>query len=120
MSLLTDAIEKSMLKSQARMDAMLGGPVLSQEKLINLIKAQAKSADMWIQQWERYKDVSGVRNASLAIGKIFGLYSALLAMNGGDTNAPEEIIELMQKYQTIWDELHISREIADVISKHGN
>jgi hypothetical protein len=92
---------------------------MDQAKLIQLIYAQAKTADMWIGEWEKYKDVSGVRNAALAIGKVSGLYNALLAMNGGDENVQEELINLMCKYATAWDRLYVSREIADAIAKHG-
>jgi len=92
---------------------------LDKEALIKLIHAQAKSADLWITQWERYKDVSGVRNASLAIGKMFGMYNVLINSNGMADDAPEETIELMQKYSAIWDELHISRDIARAISNNG-
>lgn len=119
MSKLTDLIEANVAAASQRTAAMMDGPVLSQDAIIKHIHAQAKSADMWIAQWEQYKDVSGVRNASLAIGKLFGLYGALLAVNGGDYNAPEEIIAMMQKYQHIWDTLYISREIAGAIAKHG-
>lgn len=120
MSKLTDAIEQNMLDMVARSAALANPqPVLDTQKLIQLIHAQARTADMWIQQWEQYKDVSGVRNASLAIGKIFGLYNAMLALNGGGMNAPDEIIDLMNKYQNIWNNLHISRTIAGAIAAHG-
>lgn len=118
MSKLTDLIESSVASATQRTAAMMGGPVLTQEQIIKHIHAQAKSADMWIGQWEQYKDVSGVRNASLAIGKIFGLYNALLATNAGDYNAPEDIIALMRKYQNIWDGLYISKTVADAIAKY--
>jgi hypothetical protein len=93
--------------------------VFDKEKLIKMLHGQAKSADLWIGQWERYKDVSGVRNAALAIGKMFGLYHALCALNGMDEDVPEEILELMRKYNAAWDNLHISKEIAAAISVHG-
>jgi len=120
MSKLTDAIEQNMLDMVAR-SAALANPqtTLDTQKLIQLIYAQARTADMWIQQWEQYKDVGGVRNASLAIGKIFGIYNALLALNGGGMNAPDDVIELMQKYQTIWNDLYISKTIASAIAAHG-
>ena len=34
------------------------------DKVVKLFHAQTRSADMWIEQYNRYKDVSGVRNAS--------------------------------------------------------
>jgi len=92
---------------------------LDQETLVKLIHEQARSADMWIGEWQRYKDVDGIRNASLAIGKIHGLYLALLALNAGDDNVPEDVMELMRKYLDIWRELHISREMAQAYSLNG-
>jgi hypothetical protein len=52
----------------------------------------------------------------MAIGKVSGLYNALLAMNGGDENVQEELINLMCKYAYIWDSLHINTESASVFS----
>ncbi len=80
---------------------------MTREKLINHIRAQARSADMWVAQWQRYKDMSGVRNAALAIGKIHGMYGVLLTMNGADFNMPEDVQELMKKYNDVWDNLDI-------------
>lgn len=114
MSKLTDLIEANVAAASQRTAAMMGCPVLSQDKVIKHIHAQAKSADMWIQQWEQYKDVSSVRYASLAIGKLFGMYNALLAMNGGNYNAPEDIIAMMQKYQHICDTLYILPSTANL------
>jgi len=89
---------------------------LNKETLIMLIHAQARSADLWITQWERYKDVSGVRNASLAIGKMFGMYHVLISTDGMAADVPEETIALIQKYSSIWEELHISKDMARAIS----
>jgi len=94
-------------------------PTISIQELIKLIRAQAKSADMWIGEWEKYKDVSSVRNAALAIGKVSGLHNALLAVNGGEIDVPDDIIALMQKYHDIWDNLHISKAIASAIANHS-
>ena len=92
---------------------------LDKDALIKMIHDQAKNADMWITQWERYKDVSGIRNASLAIGKLFGVYGVLIQSCDDDEDAPVEIIKLTQKYSAIWDGLHISKNIAQAISIHG-
>lgn len=92
---------------------------LDKETLVKLIRGQAKSADLWINEWKRYKDVSGIRNASLAIGKINGLYLALIALDADTDTVPDEIMALMRKYLDIWSELHISKDIAGAISKHG-
>jgi len=89
---------------------------MDKDALITMIRGQARSADLWIAQWNRYKDTSGVRNASLAIGKMFGIYNVLVSLNGMEADVPEEILELMQKYSDIWENLHISANIAKTIS----
>lgn len=93
---------------------------MDQEKLIKMFHGQARSADLWIEQWRRYQDVSGVRNAALAIGKMAGIYGVLHAMAGErEENMPEDIIQKMGEYHAVWDDLHISREVAKTISIHG-
>lgn len=90
------------------------------KKIIMLIHAQARSADLWVTQWERHKNVSGVRNAAMAIGKIFGLISVLSVIYGGEDDIPENIIALMKKYSDIWGDLSITEdEIDAVISVDG-
>lgn len=74
------------------------------EGLIKLLVGQARSADLWISQWRTYKDAASVRNASLALGKVFGVYSILLSVSG-DEDLPEQVIEMMKKYSEIWDSL---------------
>lgn len=78
---------------------------MDKEQIIKLLIAQMRSADLWIGQWERFKDAASVRNAALALGKIQGVYNVLLNLNGGDENMPEEIMTLMKKYGEIWDRL---------------
>lgn len=78
---------------------------MDKELIIKLLIAQMRSADLWIGQWERFKDAASVRNAALALGKIQGVYNVLLNLNGGDENMPEEIMTLMKKYGEIWDRL---------------
>lgn len=82
---------------------------LEYDKVVKLFHAQTRSADMWIGQYNRYKDVSGVRNASLAIGKLMGLFNVLLTMNGGSSNVDDEIIALMTKYSGVWDNLVVEK-----------
>ncbi len=84
---------------------------IDQEELIKLLVSQCRSADLWVRCWEQHKDVSAMRNASFAIGKINGIYNVLLFMIKGDENLPEQIIELVQKYQKIWDSLHIPQSV---------
>lgn len=87
---------------------------LSRELLISLIHAQAKSADLWISEWKKVQYSKNpsllllaphIRNVSLAIGKIMGLYNALMSINGLDENVPDDILEVIRKYTTILDNL---------------
>lgn len=80
------------------------------EGVIKLLVSQCRSADLWISQWERYKDASSVRNAGLALGKIQGVYGVLLSMNGGDEDVPPQVLELMKKYGEVWDRLGVKEE----------
>ncbi len=82
---------------------------IDQEKLIALLVAQCRSADLWIGCWNQHKDVSAMRNAALALGKIHGIYGVLLVMNGGDLSVPEPVIQLMKKYQDVWDSLSLTK-----------
>ena len=79
------------------------------DKVVKLFHAQTLSADMWIEQYARYKDVSGVRNASLAIGKLMGLFNVLLSMNGGSSNVGDDIIALVTRYSGVWDNLTVEK-----------
>lgn len=81
---------------------------LEYDKVVKLFHAQTRSADMWIEQYNRYKDVSGVRNASLAIGKLMGLFNVLLTMKGSE-NVEEDILSLVTKYHAVWDNLVVEK-----------
>ena len=82
--------------------------------IYRLMHAQARNCDLWIADWQQVKNVPSptlalmaphLRNVSLAIGKLWGLYGLLINMNGMDEDMPEEIIQLMQKYSVVWDQL---------------
>lgn len=86
---------------------------IDREGIYRLMRAQARNCDLWISGWEKIKDVPNpsipllvpqISNASLAIGKLWGLYNVLLQMNAGLEDVPEEIIQLVQKYAAIWDQ----------------
>ncbi len=86
---------------------------IDREGIIRLMRSQAKNCDLWIAGWERIKDVPDpsipllvphIRNASLAIGKLMGLCNVLLQMNAGEEDLSDEVIQMMQKYQAIWDQ----------------
>ena len=78
------------------------GAVIDQGSLFRLFRAQARSAEMWIQQYESYKDISGVRNAAMAIGKVAGHYNVLLSTG---VELPEDIIEIQVRMNNIWSSL---------------
>lgn len=80
---------------------------LDKEHLIKLIRLQMNNADLWINEWERHKDLSSIRNAAFAIGKMAGIYNVLLSVNGMEDNVPDEIIELVVKYTDIWHRLYV-------------
>jgi len=72
------------------------------ELLTKLFWGQVRSSEVWIDSYLRYQDVPGVRNAAMAIGKVHGIYSAMLAVNGMDADLPEDIIQKMTELNTIW------------------
>jgi hypothetical protein len=78
------------------------------DKVVKLFHHQTRSADMWIEQYNRYKDAGGVRNAALAIGKVMGIFNILLTMKGGE-NIEDDILELMNKYTQIWENLAVEK-----------
>ena len=90
---------------------------LTRANIETMIYRQARNADFWIAQWESHKDLSGVRNASMAIGKIFGLYSALTFFVETD-NEVSDIDKLMARYDTIWNELKLNQSGVDC-AKHN-
>lgn len=81
------------------------GISIEYDRLVLLFHAQARSTQIWTNQWEQHKDAASVRNASLAIGKLHGIYNILLNINGGEKNIEEEIIGLMQKYNDLWSQM---------------
>lgn len=82
---------------------------MDREQIIKLLISQMRSADLWIAQWNRYKDASSVKNVAMALGKIQGVYNVLLSLNGGSKEVPLIIIEEMDKYGKIWDSLGIEK-----------
>lgn len=78
---------------------------VSQEELIRLFVAQCRSADMWVNMWEERKDVSTMRNAAMAIGKIDGLYNVMAYAISGNSEIPAVVTELMAKYKKVWESL---------------
>jgi hypothetical protein len=77
---------------------------ISFDKICSLLRAQARSAEVWIQQYEKHKDISGVRNAAMAIGKVAGHYNVLLSTG---QEIPEDIIAIETRMNTIWNTLEV-------------
>jgi hypothetical protein len=78
------------------------------DKVVKLFHHQTRSADLWIAQYEKYKDAGGVRSAALAIGKVMGIFNIILNMKG-DENVEEDILAQMNKYSQIWDNLVVEK-----------
>lgn len=77
--------------------------MITEEKLLKLMEGQARSAEMWIAGFERYADGASVRNASLAIGKWFGLFNVLTTMNAMEKDVPPEVAATQQRFSDVWD-----------------
>lgn len=78
---------------------------LTQEDLFRLLRGQAASADVWINQHYRYNDARSKLNAVFALGKYFGLYNALLSMTAGEEDFPEEVLQTSKRFSAIFDTL---------------
>jgi len=74
------------------------------DRVCQLLRSQARSAEMWIKQYERHMDVPGVRNVAFAIGKVSGHYNVLLSMG---QDIPEDIIEIETRMTNIWNNLQV-------------
>ena len=79
------------------------------DKVVKLFHAQTRAADMWIDQYNRYRDTGGVRNAALAIGKLMGIFNILISINEGNLDVSDEILAAMAKYTQIWDNLTVEK-----------
>ena len=77
---------------------------ISFDRICDLTRAQARSAEIWIQQYNRYKDIGAVRNAAMAIGKVAGHYNILVSTG---LDIPEDIIETQKRLTNIWDNLEV-------------
>jgi len=87
----------------------LSATAIEYDKVVKLFHAQTRSADLWIEQYNKYKDISGIRNASLAIGKLMGHFMVLTTINGGNRDVEDDILALMEKYSKIWDNLMVEK-----------
>lgn len=76
--------------------------MITLEKLIVLFKGQQRSTDLWVSEWEKHKDAASVRNVSMAIGKLAGVYNVIVSMG---MELPDDVPETMIKYNNIWAQL---------------
>lgn len=84
---------------------------ITQEDLIELLIRQARSAELWLGFWEKHKDPSSMKNAAFAIGKVNGIYNALVYLVTGDEKLPEQVTELGRKYNEIWENLYLPEKV---------
>lgn len=78
--------------------------LLTFERVCELLRAQSRSADLWIQQYELHQDISGVRNAAMAIGKVSGHYNILVATG---CEVPDDIVEIANRMNDVWSKLEV-------------
>jgi hypothetical protein len=81
---------------------------LTTQNLIDLFHAQVIGSQLWIREWERHKDISSVRNAALAIGKVHGVYNALVYSIAGNEDLNQNVVDIMHEYNRIWSNLTLS------------
>lgn len=92
---------------------------LTQQTLIDLFHAQAKSADLWIAQWNRqenrHQDIAALRNVAFAIGKVHGVYNTVVYSTQGNEDLPEIIIQTMARYNNILNDLFIFGKVPPMV-----
>ena len=85
---------------------------MNTEALHNLFRSQVRSVDFWIAKWAHLEDrtdahpagkVPQVRNVSMAIGKLAGMFQVLELLGG--TQIPDDITSAMIKYDEVWSNL---------------
>lgn len=93
---------------------MARNETIALEQLYKLFHAQTRSCDLWVGQWEKVKDSKNpslplfaphLRNVSLAIGKLMGIFNIVTTILGADEDVPEDVLEKMKHYTAIWDQL---------------
>ena len=82
------------------------------------IDGQINSIEFWLGEYNRYQDLSCVRNVSIAIGKLLGMIEIWQYVQGL-TELHGDLADIWQKYYTIWNELVISKRMAQVYANHG-
>lgn len=82
------------------------------DDLHKIFLVQERNTRMWVEQWQRYKDAAGVRNAAMAIGKLCGIHNVMCSLRfiEHDTEIPAGVSEVLSKYEDIWENLHIGRD----------
>lgn len=51
------------------------------------IEQKKRNADMWLGQYDRYKDRSSAVNAAMAVGRLMGALELYHQLNGGELTA---------------------------------
>lgn len=74
------------------------------ELLRKAVNAQAKSADIWIDEFRKHKDKAARDWALFAIGKVHGAFNVMLMLYG-EQDIPEDIFKMMQDFQKAFDEI---------------
>lgn len=79
----------------------------NQEVLFTMFEVQAVSADWWVKQWEQHKDIPGLRNAALSIGKLAGIHQVIRnTFRLAGEQIPEHITKTMEDYEEALNNLH--------------
>lgn len=81
------------------------GHKLTEEQLIKLLRAQRRSAQLWINAFHKHRDGPGCKNAAFALGKVFGVFNTLLQLNR-DQDATAEVMDIMTECTALWDEVN--------------
>jgi hypothetical protein len=74
-------------------------------ELVQHFNAQARTAQTWIRQWERYQDTVAIRNAGHAVGKVAGVYNVLMFTLGAETDMPADIQATMTALNNVYEQM---------------
>jgi len=85
---------------------------MTTEHLERLMRGQIRSTDMWVDQWQRYKDVAAMRNVALALGKFYGLLSAYIALNDGELEMPGDFKTKQIEYGEVYNTLGLNEVVG--------
>lgn len=75
----------------------------NEHKLISTLRSQAKSTEVWFENFRRYKDTSSRINAAMALGRFSGMVNIVREMK--DIVIPEDILTQHEKGTELWEEV---------------